>query len=269
MHESTPVNLSDPGLEIQTLFVRGRNVLLTKADFGTLFVDYYLHLADQKMRYTPDQDRLFRKALAAIVLHCASRPWNELSAWTLHFEQLKWNVFLNCDNESGAVTGRLFDEDVKAMGSGFFYADVIRGREPKRRSIAPFEGDDPLMALEAFYMQSEQRKLKAVGLGGDVFALVTEHPDYDANWFDALEGDRIAAIEKTETLVPLEKRVYRWHCGCNQGRMLQILAPVYKDDPEGVFAGDAKIEMRCPRCGARHVITREAIDAYMQESREI
>ncbi len=31
------------GFEVRTYFVRGRNALVARADFGALYVDYYLH----------------------------------------------------------------------------------------------------------------------------------------------------------------------------------------------------------------------------------
>lgn len=268
MPESTPVNTDDPGLEVGTFFVRNRNALLARADFGQLYVDYYIHLADHKIRYSPEQDALFKRALAGFVLHCASRPWNELTAWTLHFEEAGLNLFLTGDNETGAVTGRIFDEDVKKMGANLFYADVIRGKQPRRRSVAQFEGDDPLDAIQAFYAHSEQRGVRAFALAEENFALLCEHPDLDREWFRTIGLDGVRTIDSSETVANLEKRVYRWHCGCNQGRMLEVLAPVFRHDPDGVFGGDERIEMRCPRCGARHAITREAIEAYVAGERK-
>jgi len=263
MPESTSVNPNQSGLEIQTEFVRGRNALFTKADFGPLFVDYYLHLSEHGLRYTPEQDALFRDCLAAMVLHCASRPSNEITAWTLHFEDLGWNVFLNGENETGIITGRLFAEDVRKMESSFFYSDVIRGTQPKRRSVAAFTGSDPLAALEHFYRHSEQRGVKAFRLGGDDYALVSEHPDCDLAWFQSLDAEKIVSLPTQETVAPLERRIYRWHCGCNQGRMLQVLAPVFKKDAEGLFGGDESVEIRCPRCGAKHRVSRLALEAYV------
>lgn len=263
MAVSTPVNLDDPGLEVGTFFVRNRNALLARADLGQLYVDYYLHLSDHSIKYTAVQDRLFKRALAGFVLHCASRPRNELTAWTLHFEASRVNVFLTCDNELGAVTGRLFDEDVKEMGGNFFYADVIRGTQPKRRSVAQFVGEDPLLAIEAFYANSEQRGLRTFALADEEFALLSEHPDCDLPWLRSLDLAGARALDATETVNSLEKRIFRWHCGCNLERMMEVLAPVFRDDPEGVFGSDTRIEMRCPRCGARHGITREAVEAFV------
>lgn len=263
MPETTPPNLADAGLNVPVQFVRSRNALVTRADFGDLFVDYYLHLGAQQMKPAPEHDAIFKRALAAFVLHSASRPRNELTAWTINFQQPLVNVFLTGDNETGAVTGRVFDENVKQGPENLFFADVVRGRGEKRRSAVTFTGDDPLVAAEKFYAQSEQRGARFFQIGDEEFALVTEHPDCDLAWFHALTADGVRALDKTETVVPMETRVCRWHCGCNQARMLEVLAPAMRHNPADLFGDGEKIEIRCPRCGARHAITREALEAFV------
>lgn len=263
MPEITPPNTADAGLEVRTYFVRNRNALLSRADFGELFVDYYLHLSANQIRLAPEHDALFKRALAAFTLHSASRPWNELTAWTVNIQQPLVNLFLTGDNETGAVTGRVFDENVKEGPENLFFADVVRGQQAKRRSAVTFEGADPIVAVEKFYAQSEQRGSRYFQLGEEEFAMVNEHPDCDLAWFNALTSDQVREIDRTETLALMERRIYRWHCGCNQQRMMEVLAPAMRQDPEGLFGGDPKVEIRCPRCGARHAITREGLEAFV------
>ncbi len=267
MSESTPVNPAASGLEVRTQFVRQRNALIARADFGELFVDYYLHLAEHGLRPDPAYDAMFKRALVAFVLHQASRPANELTAWTINFQKPLVNVFLTGDNETGIVTGRVFADMVKERSENIFYADVVRsgptGVQPKRRSAVDFTGDDPLRAVETYYAQSEQRGARFFQLGEEEFMLVTEHPDCDLPWFRALTTEQVSALETTETVALLERRLYRWHCGCNQQRMLEVLAPVMKADATGLFGDEPKVEIRCPRCGARHAITREALEAFV------
>lgn len=265
MPETTPPNLADTGLEVRTHFVRNRNALIARADFGELFVDYYLHLSANQIRVAAEHDALFKRALAAFTLHCASRPRNELIAWTINFQQPLVNLFLTADNETGAVTGRVFDENVKAGPENLFFCDVVRGAQPKRRSAVTFSGPDPIAAAEKFYAQSEQRGARYFQLGEEDFALVIEHPDCDLAWFRGLALEEVRSLEKTETFAPLERRVYRWHCGCNQQRMMEVLAPSMKQNPGDLFGDDPKLEIRCPRCGARHVITREALEAFVAD----
>jgi len=263
MPETTPPNTADAGLEIRTYFVRNRNALLARADFGDLFVDYYLHLSANQIRVAPEHDAMFKRALAAFALHSASRPWNEMIAWTINFQNPLVNLFLTGDNGTGAVTGRVFDENVKELPENLFFADVVRGNQPKRRSSVTFEGNDPIKAVEKFYSQSEQRGARYFQLGEEDFALVTEHPDCDLNWFNALTTEQIKTLDQTETLALMERRIHRWHCGCNQERMMEVLAPTMRQDPEALFGDDEKLEIRCPRCSARHTITREALEAFV------
>ncbi|MEZ5413895.1 MAG: Hsp33 family molecular chaperone HslO [Opitutaceae bacterium] len=262
MSESNPVNPAQSGLEVRTYFVRERNVLLALANFSELFVDYYLHLSDQRVQLQPEHDALFKRALAAFTLHCASRPWNEMTAWTINIQEPLVNLFLTGDNEIGSVTGRVFDEDVKQLPANIFYADVVRDRKPPRRSMVNFEEADPLKAAEAFYTQSEQRAARYFQLGEEEFVMITEHPDCDLEWLRGLTAEQVAKIDETETLTLMERRIQRWHCGCNQERMMQVLLPVMQQDAEGLFGDDPKVEIRCPRCAARHAVTREALEAY-------
>jgi molecular chaperone Hsp33 len=262
MPENTAPNPADAGHEIRTYFVRNRNALVARATFSELYVDYFLHAGEQKLRVEPSHAELFKRALAAFALHLASRPWNEMTAWTIHFQQPLLNLFLTGDNETGALTGRVFTEDVKEMQGNLFYADTVRPGQPKRRSAVAFEGDDPLAGVEKFHAQSEQRPARFFQLADEDFAMVAEHPDCDKAWFDALTTDAMRTLDQGETLALLERRIYRWHCGCNQQRMMEVLLPVMKRDAGGLFGGLDKIEMRCPRCGARHIITREAMEAF-------
>ena len=263
MPETTPPNTADAGLEVRTHFVRNRNALVARADFGELFVDYYLHLSANQIKVEPEHDAIFKRALAAFTLHCASRPRNEVTAWTINFQLPLVNVFLTGDNTTGAVTGRVFAENVKEGPENLFFADVVRGNQPKRRSAVTFTGADAMVAAEKFYTQSEQRGARYFQLGEEEFALVTEHPDCDLAWFQALTADGVKALDQGETLALLERRIYRWHCGCNQERMMEVLAPTMKQDPVALFGDDPKVEIRCPRCGARHTITRESLEAFV------
>ena len=263
MAESSPVHTADAGLEVRTSFVRNRNGLVGRANFGDLYVDYYLHLSSNQIQVEPQHDALFKRALAAFTLHCASRPWNEMIAWTINFQKPLLNIFLTGDNGTGAITGRVFTENVRELEENIFYADVVRTGEAKRRSAVNFSGSDPLAAAEAYYAQSEQRPARYFVLGEEEFVMVASHPDCDTAWFSALDTAAVQRMDTNETLVLLERRIYRWHCGCNQARMLEVLAPTMRADPAGLFGDDAKIEIHCPRCAARHVVTREAMEAYI------
>jgi molecular chaperone Hsp33 len=252
------------GLEVRTYFVRKRNALVARAEFGELYVDYYLHQSQFGMRHRPSVDAMMKEALAAVTLHAASRPWNEVTAWTIHFVNPLVNIFVTGDNQRGAVVGQVFTEDVKNDGRNLFMSDTVRGSSPARRSVVELPESEIFPAVEHYYGQSEQRPARLFRHDEEDFVLVNAHPDCDMPWFESLDDEAIRVLDQTEELSLLERRFYRWDCGCNEQRMLGVLAPVMRQDAQGLFGDENAIRMSCPRCGARYTITREALEAHVK-----
>lgn len=255
----------DNGLQATTAFVRYRNALLARADFGPLYIDYYLHLADNDLHPLPPHDRLFKSALAAFVLHCASRPRNEIIAWTLNFQEPLLNLFLVADNDLGTVAGRIFTQQVKKGDHNLFFSEIARGQSPVRRSAVNFVGSDPFQAAERFYDQSEQRPARYFQLAGEEFVMLSAHPDCDRPWFETIETEAIRNLSETETVAPLERRPYRWHCGCNEQRILKVLEPAMRENPDELFGSEEALRVECPRCAGRYTITRETMEAHIAD----
>jgi molecular chaperone Hsp33 len=252
------------GAAVTVSFVRRRNVLLAQADLGPLFVDYYLHLADHGLRPEPTHEGMFKEALTAFVLHCASRPMLEHIAWTINFQQPRLNVFLVGDNEDCAVAGRIFTRHVREAEQGVFHSDVVPRRGAQsQRSVVNFGGGDPWRAAEIFYTESEQRLVRFFPLGEDNYAMLGSHPDCDKAWLRQVDAAGVRELARTETLAVIERRSYRWQCGCNQAKILGAIAPAFRDDPQGMFGDQESIRVQCPRCAAQHVVTREAMEAWV------
>ncbi len=110
---STEETLADQGIEVRTYFVRGRNAMVARAELSELYAAMYLHQMDWGIRFEPEQDQLLRDGLAAMTLHCASRPRGEITAWTINFQDPRANVFINGDNRLGTVVGNVLTENVK------------------------------------------------------------------------------------------------------------------------------------------------------------
>lgn len=253
--------------EVAVDFVRHRNALLVRSDFGPLFVDYYLHLADNGIRHAPAHDRIFKDALAAFTLHCASSPRGEHIAWTINFQEPRLNLFFAGDNEDCTVVGRLFTENVRPAERNMFYCEQVprRGAEV-RRSVVEFEGADSLRAAETYHSVSEQRPARFFHVGGDEYAMLASHPDCDMAWFLGINAVNIRNVGDDQVLAPIERRLYRWHCGCNQSKIMAAIAPAFQSDPSAVFGDGESIRVQCPRCGTTHTITREAMEAHLSQS---
>ena len=256
-----PTEIPAEGLEVRTYFVRERNAMVARALFSDLYVDYYLHQGQHGYTHKREDDTLFKDALGALTLHCASRPWNEVAAWTIHFAPLNLNLFVTGDNNRSAVAGQLFTENVKADGRNLFHCDTVRGTESPRRSVVEIDRPDVFYAVEQYYAQSEQLPARLFRHSDEDFVMVTAHPDCDMAWFEALTEESVRDIDKKETLSLLERRLYRWDCGCTDMKMMRVLGPHFSKDPEALFGDEPLLRMSCPRCGAKYVITREAMEA--------
>jgi len=259
----TEASEQSQGLEIRTYFVRERNALVARADFGELYVDYYLHQGQMGRQNRTAEDTMMKEALAVLTLHCASRPRNETTAWTIHFTAPLVNLFVTGDNSRSTVVGQLFTEDVKNDGRHLFMSDTVRGTELPRRSVVELKDADVFSSVERYYNQSEQRPARLFRHGEEDFVMVSAHPDCDMAWFDSLNDAAIRTLDQKETLTLIEKRRYRWECGCDEQRMMDVLSSVMKKDAEALFGDEPVIRMSCPRCGVRYVITREAMEAHI------
>lgn len=249
-------------IEVRTYFARQRNALVARAGFSELFAAWYLHRMDCGIPLPPECDENGRAALAALTLHCAGRPWKETCAWTVHFRDPRMNIFVAGDNGAGTVVANVFNENVREIEKNLFYSDVIEEGRPPRRSVTEFEGGDFLKAVERFYAKSEQRPARFFWHGDEDLVMVSAQPDCDIDWLETLDDDAIVTLDSDVELALLEKRLYRFECGCTQERMLDFLRPVFLRQGDELFAGEETIRIHCPRCGARHAITREALEAH-------
>lgn len=246
---------------MRTYFVRGRNALVARAEFSELYVDHYLHLAGHGLRPDAQADAVLKEALAAVTLHAASRPWAETVAWTLHFEAPLLNVFVTAANPAGTVVGNVFSDGVREGGRALFIAETVDERHPKRRSTVQIGTRDVFRAVETYYANSEQRPARLFRLAEEDFVLVAAQPQCDMAWFESLNDAAMAGLDGTETLSLLEQRRYRYECGCSQKRLMAVLSPLLRQGND-VFGGEEVITVTCPRCGARHRLTREMFEAF-------
>ena len=133
MENAAPFS-TPPGLEVRTYFVRGRNALLARADFGEMYVDYYLHQGQHGYQHAPEHDGMLKQALAALTLHCASRPWNETCGVDDAFPPAAAESLRRRGQPPRPVVGQLFTENVKDDGRSSLSRTVVRERGEPRRS---------------------------------------------------------------------------------------------------------------------------------------
>lgn len=252
-------------IEVRCYFVRDRNALLARGRFSELYTDYYLHLMQHGIQHEPERDQLLKDGLAALTLHLASRPWNEAIAWTLSWQDPLQNLFVTGSNRDGQVTGRIFTEDIRERDSNLFFSQTQIDGQPGRQSMLEIDRLDLFHVGEHYYEQSEQRPGRFFHHSEEDVVLVTAQPDCDMDWFNGLTDEAIRKLDETETLSLLEKRQYRFACGCSQAKLLPVIANMSEGSLEEIFGEGEVIPAGCPRCGARYIITREVLEAFLRD----
>lgn len=253
-------------IEVASYFVRERNALATRANFGPLYVDYYLHLMQHSMRLDPEIDQILKDALGAFCLHLASRPRDEEVAWTVNFQVPLFNLFVTGHSRLQSVTGRAFTEDVKAGPHNRFISQVRDAHSYMRQSVVEFEGTDFFRIVEHYFSQSEQRSARLFRDSEETFVLVTAQPDCDEQWLRELSDESIRQLDDSETLSLLEKRCYGFACGCDLDRILPALATLTAPLIDDLYGEDDVVTIQCPRCGARFPLERTDLEAFLREA---
>ncbi len=254
-------------IEVRCYFVRHRNALAVRADFSTIYRDYYLHLMQHSIQQEDGQlDTQLKEALAALGLHLASRPRNESAAWTLSWQDPRYNLFVTGSNRLGNLTGRLFTEDVRKNDKNLFFSQATADGQPTRQSTIEANHTSLFSILEDYYEQSEQRPARVFRYDEEDFVMITAQPDCDMEWFDSLSDEAIREMDKTEELSLLETRQYTFDCGCSLLKLLPMLGNLSAESRDEVFGdSDAPAILTCPRCAARYAVTREMLDAYLEK----
>lgn len=253
-------------VEVRSYFVRERNALATRADFGPLYVDHYLHLMQHGMRLEPNIDLALKEALGALALYLASRPRDEDIAWTVNFQEPLFNLFVTGNTCQERVTGRAFTKDIKIGPQNRFISQVRDDHSggQVRQSVVEFEGADVFRSVEHFFQQSEQRLARLFRFSEETYVLISAQPDCDEAWLRDLDDGAIRQLDQTEALSLLETRFYRFACGCDLDRILPTLATFTPELIDDLYQDDDVVTIQCPRCGARFPLGRDQLEAYLQ-----
>lgn len=253
-------------IEVRCYFVRNRNALLVRGDFGTIYRDYYLHLMQHGIKYPGKQDTILKEALAGLALHLASRPRNEAIAWTLSWRAPLYNLFVTGSNTAGNITGRIFTENVKEQAANLFFAQVSAPGQPPRQSTIEVRSDNFFTTVEDYYQLSEQRPARIFRYGEEDFVMMSAQPGCDLDWFHANTDESIRELDRNEELSLLETRYFSFDCGCSLFKLLPVIGGLSKETRDEVFGEDGgPAIINCPRCGASYAMTREMLEIYLEK----
>ncbi len=257
-------------VEVASDYVRTRHCVVLRGEFEPLWEDLGYHLLQNGHRLEPEQRRRLQDGLACVALHSASKPRDELIAWTMNLidptgAAPPLNVFVTGDSHAGTIVGRAFTRDVKVGARSRFFAQVSRPRLPVRQSTIEAEGADVLTLVEAYYRQSEQLPARLFRLGGETFAMLVAHPDYDRTWFETVSGDEVSRVAEREELGPLERLRFRLRCGCDLKLIHRMLRGATNGDLDALYGDQEELRVECPRCASVFRVPRAEMEEFLAE----
>ncbi|MCB9834007.1 MAG: Hsp33 family molecular chaperone HslO [Planctomycetes bacterium] len=243
---------------IERRLCREHELVLARGDFAALFEAHRNHVATWGLTLDPLGEVMMRQALAGAALHLSSRPRDETAAFTFNFVRPAANVFVAGNSRDGAITGRIFVEDVATAAAGRLFVQTRRAGGRDFSSVIDTEGLDLLLILEDYCARSEQSPARFFELGGDDYLMVVSLPVEDRGGLEGLDRDR--ARELFERSRPLDDKRFRFLCGCDPQRMRQVIQGVFAGRLDELFGDEAAVQVSCPRCGRGWSLRRDQIE---------
>jgi molecular chaperone Hsp33 len=242
---------------------RSSDVIIARADFERLITAYEDHVRRWENQIDGLALVLASQGLGAATLHLSCRPAGETIGWTVNIRKPPTNLFITGDSAQRSVTGRVFIENVKTAESSRMFVQISRPTEPLAQSTVDVTGLDVLEMFDQFYDQSEQTPARFFEIDEREYMMIVGLPDVDEDWLRELSLEEAVELAEGE-LKSLGRMVYRFHCGCNPDRIMELMLNLYGDRPAELFEGDAGVEVLCPRCGRRWQIHRDEFDRAAQ-----
>jgi molecular chaperone Hsp33 len=255
--------MDESGAMLECHIDREHDVLVAVGDLGPLHRELDLHLLSIGVVLDAFTLESLRDGLAAMALYLVSRPRFESFGWTIHLEAPLRNIFVSGTASESSVVGRAFLEGVHSSAQNRFYAQIGRPFGELQTSSVDVRGTDVFDIVRQYCERSDQQLVRIFrGRDGRV-ALVSALPSTDPKWLSALDPEGATALTGRPTVKRIAEKRIVFRCGCDTARIAKLVAKLYEEDPEELFRGDSAVEVECPRCAAKHHLSRELFDASL------
>lgn len=256
--------MDDNGARIECHLDREHDVLVTVGDLASLHRELDLHLLSIGVVLDAFTLESLRDGIAAMALYLVSRPRFESFGWTIHLEAPLRNIFVSGTAGEASVVGRAFLEGVHSSAQNRFFAQIGRPFGELQTSSVDVRGTDVFDIVRQYCEQSDQQLVRIFRGEGRRVTLVSALPATDPTWLSALRAEEAAALTGRPTVKRISEKRVVFRCGCDIGRIAELVAKLYEEDPEELFLGDPAVEVECPRCAAKHHLSRGLFDASLR-----
>jgi hypothetical protein len=193
---------------------------------------------------------------AGAVLAAVSLPEPESWGWSVALPGQRLGVF--CAVESmGMVCGRILPTEPHQRA---VVVQRARSGESITHSHFTLDRDDPLRAVELFFVEAEQTLVRlAVDPAGRCLLL---RPLPNGS-FDPISGmsdqeilDHCRSLAESGKLERLSEMLLYYECRCNDEMILNLILNLPPDQRLEIWGDGRELEVECPRCGRQYRIRR-------------
>lgn len=240
-----------------------QGALVAYGSFGPFFQAWNEHALRWEVPTDGLTSVMMHQGLAATTLHLSCRPVDEVLGLTINIKDPAINLFFTGDASQASVTGRAFLESVQAAESSRLFVQTAH-RKGTHESALDVTGLDVLGIYEQYYARSIQTPCKFYELPDNhTYCMIQGLPELNRDWYQELNRDAAAALVEAPYRL-LDRREFRFFCGCSPEKLMEALVGMFRDKPQELFQGDAGVEAHCPRCGTRWWIERQAFDKALE-----
>ena len=203
--------------------------------------------------------RTLEELLKAAALAAVSLPERESWGITLTLPGSPHGFFSGVEPE-GMICGTARPSDADRNAA---YVQRQKGEEPLTQSYYQPNTDDPVTAVEAYFVQSVQVETRIV-LGQDHAGVLVQ----------ALPGGRfeeVSALAERDLMVlftqmasrgelePMGEVLVFYECRCSEDVILNMVSKLPAPRQQELWGADRTITAECPRCGREYILEKSAV----------
>jgi molecular chaperone Hsp33 len=247
-------------LKVGKWYLPDEKSLFLKVEYSDFLIDYYLHLKENGLSPSPDEDAQLKRLLACLAIHLSLRSPNETVAWTLHMQsEQPYSLFATGNSEEQYIVGHVIKENIRQTDVNALHSQVMTKTGESRKSVVQCLNSRVTEMVETYYSQSEQLPIRLeLSETADVAFGLAAMPDYEQDWFETAKISDLVELEAPRMKKMLDYE-YTFRCDCSAEKLMPYFNALPDDQLNELYGSDEHLVILCPRCGRNFKLRQDEV----------
>ncbi len=254
------ISMTLHSLKVGKYYLPDQKSLFLKVEYSDFLIDYYIHLKENGLSPSPEQDEQLKRLLACLAIHLCLRSPKETVAWTLHMQsEQPYSLFATGNAEQQYLVGHVIMEHIRRTEVNAIHSQVMTESGDSRKSVVQCLSPRVLEMVETYYSQSEQLpiRLKLSETSDTAYGLAAM-PDYDEAWFKTVSFENIESLEPPQMKKMLDYE-YTFRCDCSAEKLIPYFTTLPDEQLSELYGNDEHLVILCPRCGRSFKLRQDEV----------